>query len=73
MKHDASDYLQYLATSANATYQMLFAWQALRAIAGDYRAFTGYEVSLQTTVSDCFAEPKLVDYHWAVPHETGPF
>ena len=24
--HDASDYLQYLATSANATYQMLFAW-----------------------------------------------
>jgi hypothetical protein len=25
--HDASDYLQYLATSANAVYQMLFAWQ----------------------------------------------
>lgn len=25
--HDASDYLQYLTTSANATYQMLFAWQ----------------------------------------------
>lgn len=25
--HDASDYLQYLATSANATFQMLFAWQ----------------------------------------------
>ncbi|MDR1090669.1 MAG: glycoside hydrolase family 9 protein [Prevotella sp.] len=25
--HDASDYLQYLPTSANATYQMLFAWQ----------------------------------------------
>ncbi|MEJ2701357.1 MAG: glycoside hydrolase family 9 protein, partial [Sedimentisphaerales bacterium] len=24
--HDASDYLRYLATSANATYQMLFAW-----------------------------------------------
>lgn len=24
--HDASDYLQYLPTSANATYQMLFAW-----------------------------------------------
>jgi len=24
--HDASDYLQYLTTSANATYQMLFAW-----------------------------------------------
>ena len=25
--HDASDYLQYVMTSANATYQMLFAWQ----------------------------------------------
>jgi len=25
--HDASDYLQYVATSANATYQMLFAYQ----------------------------------------------
>lgn len=25
--HDASDYLQYLTTSANATYQMMFAWQ----------------------------------------------
>lgn len=25
--HDATDYLQYSTTSANATYQMLFAWQ----------------------------------------------
>ncbi|TWV12449.1 cellulase [Bacteroidaceae bacterium HV4-6-C5C] len=25
--HDASDYLQYLTTSATATFQMLFAWQ----------------------------------------------
>ena len=25
--HDASDYLQYLPTSANAVFQMLFAWQ----------------------------------------------
>lgn len=25
--HDATDYLQYLSTSANATFQMLFAWQ----------------------------------------------
>lgn len=25
--HDASDYLQYVTTSANAVYQMLFAWQ----------------------------------------------
>ena len=26
--HDASDYLQYVTTSANATYQMLFAYEA---------------------------------------------
>ena len=25
--HDASDYLQYVTTSANAVYQMLFAWE----------------------------------------------
>lgn len=25
--HDAADYLQYVATSANAVYQMLFAWK----------------------------------------------
>lgn len=25
--HDASDYLQYLTTSANAVYQMLFAYK----------------------------------------------
>jgi len=33
--HDASDYLQYLATSANATYQMLFAWLHNPQVYGD--------------------------------------
>lgn len=28
--HDAADYLQYVTTSANATYQMLFSWQENR-------------------------------------------
>lgn len=33
--HDASDYLQYLTTSANAVYQMLFAYQKHPEIYGD--------------------------------------
>ena len=33
--HDASDYLQYLTTSANATYQMLFAWLNNPQVYGD--------------------------------------
>lgn len=33
--HDAADYLQYVATSANATYQMLFAWSENPASFGD--------------------------------------
>jgi len=33
--HDASDYLQYLSTSANATYQMLFAWLHNPEVYGD--------------------------------------
>ncbi len=33
--HDASDYLQYLTTSANATYQMLFAYQQNPGAFGD--------------------------------------
>ncbi len=37
--HDAADYLQYVATSANATYQMLFAWSKNPDAFGDsYRA-----------------------------------
>lgn len=33
--HDAADYLQYVATSANAVYQMLFAWSENPAAFGD--------------------------------------
>jgi endoglucanase len=33
--HDATDYLQYTSTSANAVYQMLIAWQANPAAFGD--------------------------------------
>ncbi len=33
--HDASDYLQYVTTSANAVYQMLFAWTINPEIFGD--------------------------------------
>jgi hypothetical protein len=33
--HDASDYLQYVATSANAVYQMLFAYQKNPEVFGD--------------------------------------
>jgi peptidoglycan/xylan/chitin deacetylase (PgdA/CDA1 family) len=37
--HDASDYLQYVTTSANATYQMLFAYRHNPAVYGDnYKA-----------------------------------
>lgn len=33
--HDAADYLQYVTTSANAVYQMLFAWSENRDVFGD--------------------------------------
>ncbi|MCK3683110.1 glycoside hydrolase family 9 protein [Maribellus sp. YY47] len=34
--HDASDYLQYVTTSANATYQMLFAYRQNPGVFGDF-------------------------------------
>lgn len=34
--HDASDYLQYTTTSANAVYQMLFAYQQNPSVYGDH-------------------------------------
>jgi hypothetical protein len=39
--HDASDYLQYVTTSANATYQMLFAWQQNPGSFGDTHQANG--------------------------------
>lgn len=41
--HDASDYLQYLTTSANATYQMMFAYQANPGMFGDHHMANGLE------------------------------
>lgn len=39
--HDASDYLQYLTTSANATYQMMFAYKANPLMYGDQHGANG--------------------------------
>ncbi len=39
--HDAADYLQYVATSANATYQMLFSLSENPASFGDYYLANG--------------------------------
>jgi peptidoglycan/xylan/chitin deacetylase (PgdA/CDA1 family) len=43
--HDASDYLQYVATSANATYQMLFAYQQNPTSFGDKHDAAGHPKS----------------------------
>jgi len=39
--HDASDYLQYVTTSANAVYQMLFAYSKSPGVYGDYYDASG--------------------------------
>jgi peptidoglycan/xylan/chitin deacetylase (PgdA/CDA1 family) len=39
--HDASDYLQYVITSANATYQLLAAWRDFPQVFGDGYAANG--------------------------------
>jgi peptidoglycan/xylan/chitin deacetylase (PgdA/CDA1 family) len=39
--HDASDYLQYTTTSANAVYQLLFAYQQNPAVYGDHFQASG--------------------------------
>lgn len=41
--HDASDYLQYVATTANAVYQMLFAYSKYPDTFGDYYDANGDE------------------------------
>ncbi|HVS98184.1 MAG TPA: glycoside hydrolase family 9 protein [Puia sp.] len=43
--HDASDYLQYSATSANATYHLLAAWRDFPGVFGDTRLSSGLEGS----------------------------
>ncbi len=39
--HDASDYLQYVTTSANATYQLLAAWRDFPGVFGDHHEANG--------------------------------
>jgi peptidoglycan/xylan/chitin deacetylase (PgdA/CDA1 family) len=39
--HDASDYLQYVTTSANATYHLLAAWRDFPEVFGDAHAANG--------------------------------
>lgn len=41
--HDASDYLQYATTSANATYHLLAAWRDFPNVFGDQHAGNGLE------------------------------
>jgi len=41
--HDATDYLQYASTSANATYQMLMAWRDFPGVFGDGYATNGLQ------------------------------
>ena len=43
--HDASDYLQYTLTSANAVYQMLFAYRANPSVYKDYYGANGLKGS----------------------------
>jgi len=49
--HDASDYLQYVTTSANATYQMLFAYQQNPQAYGDKYDVNGLPGSNENPIS----------------------
>lgn len=46
--HDATDYLQYVTTSANATYQLLAAYRDFPGVFGDQYAANGLEGANQT-------------------------
>ncbi len=54
--HDASDYLQYATTSANATYHLLVAYRDFPMIFGDYKRANGLEGS--NGVADVLDEAK---------------
>ncbi len=41
--HDASDYLQYVTTSANATYHLLMAWRDFPSVFGDEKLENGLD------------------------------
>ena len=54
--HDATDYLQYTTTSANALYQMMFAWQKHPEVFGD--SFQANGLSGENGIPDILDEIK---------------
>jgi endoglucanase len=67
--HDAADYLQYVATSANATYQMLFAYSENPASFGDEYSSNGSEGS--NGLPDILDESKW-GLEWLLKMNPGP-
>ena len=67
--HDAADYLQYVATSANATYQMLFAYSENPASFGDKYLPNGLEGS--DNLPDILNESKW-GLDWLLKMNPGP-
>jgi peptidoglycan/xylan/chitin deacetylase (PgdA/CDA1 family) len=67
--HDAADYLQYVTTSANATYQMLFAYSENPASFGDKYSANGLEGS--DNLPDILDESKW-GLDWLLKMNPGP-
>ncbi len=67
--HDAADYLQYVATSANATYQMLFAYSENPASFGDEYSANGLQGS--DNLPDILDESKW-GLDWLLKMNPGP-
>jgi endoglucanase len=67
--HDAADYLQYVATSANATYQMLFAYSENPASFADKYSANGLEGS--NNLPDILDESKW-GLDWLLKMNPGP-
>ncbi len=67
--HDAADYLQYVATSANATYQMLFAYSENPESFGDKFRANGSEGS--DSIPDILNESKW-GLNWLIKMNPGP-
>lgn len=67
--HDAADYLQYVATSANATYQMLFAYSENPASFGDKYLSNGLPGS--DGIPDILNESKW-GLEWLLKMNPGP-
>jgi endoglucanase len=67
--HDAADYLQYVATSANATYQMLFAYSENPSSFGDH--FLANGLPGQDGIPDVLNESKW-GLDWLLKMNPGP-